>query len=86
VPPLTIDQLKSILREAIGDDDSIDLSGDILDVSLSDLGCDSLAVLEVAAVVQRRYGVAVPDDSTERMTTLRTSLEYLNTLMIGVPA
>jgi act minimal PKS acyl carrier protein len=86
VPQLTIDQLKSILREVAGDDDSIDLTGNILDVSLTDLGYDSLAVLEVAAVVQRRYGVAVPDDSTERMTTLRTSLEYLNGLLIGVSA
>jgi act minimal PKS acyl carrier protein len=86
VPTLPIDEFKSILREVAGDDDSIDLSGDILDVSLADLGYDSLAVLEVGAVVRRRYGVTVPDDSTERMTTVRNSLEYLNGLLIGVSA
>lgn len=77
---LTIDEFKTILREVIGADESIDLSGDVTDVPLVDLGYDSLAVLAIAAVVQERYGITVPDDSTERMTTPATSLDYLNEL------
>jgi act minimal PKS acyl carrier protein len=78
--PLTIDEFKTILREVIGADESIDLGEDVTNVPLIDLGYDSLAVLAIAAVVQERYGITVPDDSTERMTTPAASLNYLNEL------
>lgn len=83
---LTIDDFKTILRVVAGDDDSIDLSADVTDTPLADLGYDSLAILEIVAVVQQRYGITVPDDSTERMTTPGEAVAYLNELRAAVRA
>jgi minimal PKS acyl carrier protein len=81
---LTIDEFKEIMQAVAGYDDSIDLSRDVTDASLNDLGYDSLALLEIAAVVQQRYKITVPDDSTERMTTPRVAVAYINDLQAAV--
>jgi act minimal PKS acyl carrier protein len=47
-------------------------------VPLADLGYDSLAMLELAGHVQRRYGVPIPDEAVERMTTPRSTVDYIN--------
>jgi minimal PKS acyl carrier protein len=82
----TIDDLRRVLREAAGEDAGITLDGDILDAPLNELGYDSLALLEVAAIVQRSYGVPVPDDAALQMTTPRQAMGYINQLLTGVPA
>ncbi len=59
---LTIDRLKDLLRISAGEDDSAQLGGDITATSFSDLGYDSLALLETAALINREYGIDVTDD------------------------
>lgn len=83
---LTIDEFKNIMQAVAGDYAAVDLSGDIADTPLADLGYDSLAVLEIASVVQQRYGLSVPDDCTERMTTPQAAVTYLNELSTTVHA
>ncbi|MFI2184025.1 acyl carrier protein [Streptomyces sioyaensis] len=58
----TLDELRVVMRESVGVDESVDLSGDITDVTFSDLGYDSLAVLELASQVQRAVGVPIADE------------------------
>ncbi|HEV2371301.1 MAG TPA: hypothetical protein VGS19_03950 [Streptosporangiaceae bacterium] len=41
----TVDRLRQVMRQC-GADDTVDLSSDFLDLQFSDLGCDSLAVLQ----------------------------------------
>ena len=60
---LTIDDLKRILREAAGQDETIDLDGDILDTSFEDLGYDSLALLETGSRIEREHGIELEDTS-----------------------
>ena len=60
---LTIDEFKTIMREVAGNDPEIDSSIEAEDSLLTDLGYDSLALLEIAAVVQQRYGLSVPERS-----------------------
>lgn len=79
---LTIDDLKQIMRECAGEDDSISLDGDILDTSFLDLGYDSLALLETAALVKRRYGVIVSDDDLHGVETPRAFLEKVNSVLV----
>ena len=81
---LTIDEFKTIMREVAGNDPEIDSSIEAEDSLLTDLGYDSLALLEIAAVVQQRYGLSVPDDSTERMTTPLAAVAYINELQAAV--
>ncbi|PWR15970.1 hypothetical protein DKT69_08170 [Micromonospora sicca] len=74
----TLDDLRELLGSIAGVDEFTDLSGDIADVPLADLGYDSLAMLELAGHVQRRYGVSIPDEAVERMTTPRGTVDYIN--------
>jgi minimal PKS acyl carrier protein len=74
----TLDDLRTVMRESAGVDESVDLDGEIEDVPFSDLGYDSLAVLEMAAQVQNRLGVQIPDEAVEEMTTPGTAVEYVN--------
>jgi len=75
---LTVDDLKRIMRECAGEDDSITLEGDFLDTPFLDLGYDSLALLETAALVKRQYGVTVSDDDLHGIETPRAFLEKVN--------
>ncbi|MDV6286809.1 acyl carrier protein [Rhodococcus jostii] len=70
-------ELKDILREAAGEDESVDLDGDVLDTDFADLGYDSLALLEAASIITRRYGIKLSDDELENITTPRQLLAHL---------
>lgn len=74
----TLDELRSMLQESVGVDESVDLGGPILDTPFSSLGYDSLAMLEIAARIQNQLGVPVPDELIELMTTPRAVLEYID--------
>jgi minimal PKS acyl carrier protein len=80
---ITLDDLREILVETAGADDSADLTGDILDRDFADLGYDSLALLETAAAIQRRYGIALTDDQVSELRTPREVLESVNGTMAG---
>jgi act minimal PKS acyl carrier protein len=81
---LTIDDLKKIMRECAGEDDAVSLEGDILDTSFLDLGYDSLALLETAALVKRQYGVTVSDEDLHGIETPRAFLEKVNSVLAPV--
>lgn len=42
-----------------------------------ELGVDSLAVLELVARLEYRYGIAVPDEAWPRLTSLDAVVEHL---------
>lgn len=82
---LTLDELKQILREGAGEDESVDLSGDVLDVPFMILGYDSLALLETAGRIERTYGVTLVDDAVSEAETPRLLLDLINEALIDVP-
>ncbi|HVK25897.1 MAG TPA: acyl carrier protein [Actinokineospora sp.] len=73
-----LDDLRAIMRESAGVDEDIDLNGDIADIEFTELGYDSLAVLELASQVQRKYSVPIPDDAVHEMLTPRAAVDYIN--------
>ncbi|MFI6389998.1 acyl carrier protein [Nonomuraea sp. NPDC050540] len=75
---LTLDDLRSLMRLSAGEDESIDLDGDIIDVTFKDLAYDSLAVLEMAGRLERDWGVIVPDEVAAMLETPRAVLDYVN--------
>lgn len=75
---LTVDDLFQFLAEAAGDSES-DLSpGESLDHSFEELGYDSLALMETAALIQRRFGVVLDDEQIMDLRTPRAMIDLVN--------
>ncbi|MGW2373624.1 MULTISPECIES: acyl carrier protein [Kitasatospora] len=60
---LTIDDLRRILREAAGQQEGVDLDGDILDLAFDELGYDSLALLETGSRIEQIFGIRLDDNT-----------------------
>lgn len=80
---LDLPVLRDILRECAGEDDAADFQRDILDVPFSDLGYDSLALLETASEIQRRFGARLQDDAVTQAQTPRALLDLANRALAG---
>nr|AKT74260.1 TxnA3 [Streptomyces bottropensis] len=76
---VTLADLTRMLRESAGEEEGVDLEGDVLDVSFDDLGYDSLAMLQVIGQVQREYGIRLPDETIADADTPRALLALINT-------
>jgi act minimal PKS acyl carrier protein len=65
----TIDDLKRIMRQCAGEDESVGLDG---------LGYDSLALLETASRTEREFGVKLPEELMGDVATARDYLSFVN--------
>jgi act minimal PKS acyl carrier protein len=75
----TMDDLVEILQSSIGVDDGLSFDAGLADVPFTEVGYDSLALLELASQLQRRYGLTLPDaEALERLQTPRLAVEYVN--------
>jgi act minimal PKS acyl carrier protein len=77
----TLDDLTRLLKSAGGVKDGVELNDGIFDQAFTDLGYDSLAILEMSAKIQQEYGVAIPDDDVSELKTPRQTIDYLNDRM-----
>jgi minimal PKS acyl carrier protein len=80
----TLDDLRHIMRTSVGIDESVDLNGDILDVPFTDLGYDSLALLEIASSIEQQFNVPIPDDAALQLQTPRAAIECVNQQVMEV--
>ena len=78
MPQLTLDELKVFLLRSVGDDESIDLSGDIQGTALSDLGFDSLAVIDTTSRLEQHFKIKFSDDDTSAIATPQDFLDIVN--------
>jgi ketoreductase len=76
--PFRLDDLRRILREGAGADETVDLEGEILDTDFGALGYESLALLETGSRIEREYGIALGDDALAPDTTPRALLAAVN--------
>lgn len=81
---VTLDDLRRILLEAAGDDDGVDLSGDVIDVAFEELGYDSLALLEAGSRIQREYGVQLDDETLAEAQTPGALINLVNERLAAV--
>ncbi|MGP4114335.1 acyl carrier protein [Streptomyces sp. 4N509B] len=77
--PITLDDLAQALTECAGSDEEVPLRTEAIDTPFADLGYDSLALLETAALMQQRYGVTLTDDEVGEIGTPREFLDLVNT-------
>ncbi|GAB2912261.1 MULTISPECIES: acyl carrier protein [unclassified Streptomyces] len=74
---MTLHDLAGVLTECAGADEDVVLTPESMDVAFTDLGYDSLALLETAAAVQQRYGVTLSDEEVTGITTPREFLDLV---------
>lgn len=74
----TLDDMRQIMGGCAGVPDTVDLTDDIGEVSFTELGYDSLAVLEMAARIQQRLGIRIADDAVDEMKTPQAAVDYVN--------
>ena len=86
--PFELEDLKRILLESAGADETVDLDGDILDRSFDELGYESLALLETGRLIEREHGITLPDSALTDSGTPRTLIEAINEHIAaaGLPA
>ncbi|CCH32747.1 acyl carrier protein [Actinosynnema sp. NPDC047251] len=73
----TIEDLKRILVAGAGADEGVDLDGDILDTEFTDLGYESLALLETCGRIEREFDITL-DESLDEVTTPRTLIDLVH--------
>lgn len=75
---MDLEDLRRILVACAGEDDGIDLSADILDITFEELGYDSLALMESAARIKQEFGIDLLDDDVAEVETPRALLGLVN--------
>lgn len=81
-----LDDLIKIMRECAGEDESVNLSGEIAEVNFEELGYDSLALMEAASRVQRTYGLSLPEDEMAEVRTPAAFVTFVNERLAKAPA
>lgn len=75
---LELTDLTALLRECAGEEEGVDLDGDILDVPFGELGYDSLAVLQTTGRIERDFDVLLDEEAVDEAETPRAYLELIN--------
>jgi act minimal PKS acyl carrier protein len=82
--PFGMTQLTEILRTSIGLDADVRFDGELAETEFTELGYDSLAMIELASQVQRRYGVQITDEAVlDQMRSPREAVDFVNSLLAG---
>lgn len=79
-----LDDLKALLRECAGQEEGVDLDGDVVDVPFAELGYDSLAILQTTGRIERDFGVALDEEALDEADTPRAYLELVNRALAAV--
>ncbi|MER5772343.1 acyl carrier protein [Streptomyces sp. NPDC001985] len=79
----TVDDLRRVMRAAVGVDDSVDLDSAIADTDFTELGYDSLALTEIVSKIEKEYGIALPEHAVPELTTPGKLVDYVGGLLAG---
>ena len=84
--PFTLDDLRRILREAAGEEEGVDLTGDIIDTEFTALGYESLALLETGGRIEREYDISLDDSALTDVITPRGLIDIVNAQHAAAPS
>ncbi len=74
LPEETVGKIKSLIAEQLG----VDLDQVTDDASfIDDLGADSLDTVELVMALEEEYGVDIPDEDVEKVTTVKDIIAYI---------
>ena len=70
----TFDKVKDIIIDKLGvEEEKISKEASFVD----DLGADSLDTVELIMQLEEEFGVEIPDDDAEKITTVQAAIHYL---------
>ena len=70
----TFDKVKDVIIDKLGvEEDSIKSEADFV----NDLGADSLDTVELIMEFEEEFGIEIPDDDAEKITTVGSAVEYI---------
>jgi acyl carrier protein len=72
--PAVEDRVKQIIVDQLGVD-----SGDVTAASsfVDDLGADSLDRVELIMALEETFGIEIPDEEAEKITTVQDAVDYI---------
>jgi acyl carrier protein len=71
----TPDRVKKIVVEQLGvDAEKVTEEASFID----DLGADSLDIVELVMAFEEEFGVEIPDDAAEKITTVKDAIDYID--------
>ena len=71
----TPDRVKKIVVEHLGvEEDKVTPDASFID----DLGADSLDIVELVMAFEEEFGVEIPDDAAEKITTVKDAIDYID--------
>ena len=70
----TFDKVKDVIIDKLGvEEDSIKSEAHFV----NDLGADSLDTVELIMEFEEEFGIEIPDDDAEQITTVGSAVEYI---------
>jgi acyl carrier protein len=71
----TADRVKKIVVEHLGvEQDKVTEDASFID----DLGADSLDIVELVMAFEEEFGVEIPDDAAEKISTVKDAIDYID--------
>ncbi len=71
----TIDKVKEVVMDKLGVEESqISTDAHFID----DLGADSLDTVELIMQLEEEFGIEIPDEDAETITTVGVAVEYID--------
>ena len=69
------DKVKSIIVEQLGvDEEEVTPDASFVD----DLGADSLDTVELVMAFEEEFGIEIPDEDAEKITTVQQAIDYVS--------
>ena len=71
----TFDKVKDIITDKLGvEEEKISVEASFVD----DLGADSLDTVELIMQLEEEFGIEIPDEDAETITTVQAAVDYLD--------
>ena len=70
----TFDKVKEVIIDKLGIEDSKIESGSSF---VDDLGADSLDTVELIQQLEEEFGIEIPDEDAEKITTVQAAVDYI---------